>query len=369
MSGIRLKSVHKSFGSFQALKDINLEVKEGEFITLLGASGSGKTTCLRTIAGFCQPDSGHVFIGDEEVTRLPANKRNIGVVFQHYALFPHMTVFQNIAYGLVVRGLPKAEIKSRTAAALELVHLSELADRYPKQLSGGQKQRVALARAVIIRPRVLLLDEPLGALDLKLREELQVEIRRVQKTLGITTVNVTHDQGEALSMSDRIAVMADGEILQIDTPTNLYRNPNSIYVAKFVGKTNSLMATVKIKFTDESCELTIDGIASESIEISASNVASLREGDRCILAFRPEDVRADSDLPNKLCVKIEKVTYLGNGWVLTCEHPSKSQIFVELPALATPPSVGGQLTLSFPQERCQVFKADGRFNTPIKITA
>lgn len=358
MSGIRLKAINKNFGDFRALRDIDLEVREGEFVTLLGASGSGKTTCLRTIAGFVQPDSGHVFIANEDVTKVPVYRRNIGVVFQHYALFPHMTIAENVAYGLVIRRLPKVEIKERTLEALKLVHLDEFAGRYPRQLSGGQKQRVALARAVVIKPRVLLMDEPLGALDLKLREELQVEIRRVQQTLKITTISVTHDQNEALSMSDRVVVMEAGQILQIDTPTALYRRPTSIFVAKFVGRTNSLLATVK-SIENHSCVLALDGPAGGQLRAVGAQVEPFKKGDRCIAAFRPEDVQIGVQSPNKISVQIDKVTYFGNGWLLTCAHVSGAQIFAELPASATPPEQGATISLGLSVEQCLLYTSDG----------
>ena len=223
------------YGDQPAVRGVDLIVRPGEFVTLLGPSGCGKTTCLRMVAGFVAPSRGRIIMGGRDITALPPYRRNTGMVFQSYALFPHKTVAENIAFGLRVRRLSRAEREARIAEALRLVHLEQFAARYPAQLSGGQRQRVALARAIVIRPDVLLLDEPLAALDLKLREELQVEIKRVQSALKITTLFVTHDQGEALSMSDRVAVMQDGRIIQIDTPEALYERPNSRYVANFVG--------------------------------------------------------------------------------------------------------------------------------------
>lgn len=238
MVAVRLEGISKAYGATHAARDVDLEVKEGELVTLLGASGSGKTTCLRIVAGFIEPSAGRVLIGGEDVTRVPPHRRNTGMVFQHYALFPHLTVAENVAFGLEVRRLSRAEVGVRTREALRLVRLEGLAERRPGQLSGGQKQRVALARAVVISPRVLLLDEPLGALDQKLREELQGEIKRVQETLGITTIFVTHDQSEALSLSDRIVVMRDGVIEQAGTPTEIYARPRNAFVADFVGSSN-----------------------------------------------------------------------------------------------------------------------------------
>ena len=244
MAGVVLDEVHKVYGDTVAVRSVDLQVAPGEFVTLLGPSGCGKTTCLRMVAGFVEPTAGRIMMAGRDVTHVPPHRRDTGMVFQSYALFPHKTVAANVAFGMRVRGVSRSETDERTREALRLVRLEQLAHRYPSELSGGQKQRVALARAVVIRPQVLLLDEPLGALDLKLREELQVEIKRVQSTLGITTMFVTHDQGEALGMSDRVAVMRDGEIVQIDTPNELYERPNSKYVANFVGRTNLIEVLV-----------------------------------------------------------------------------------------------------------------------------
>jgi ABC-type Fe3+/spermidine/putrescine transport system ATPase subunit len=247
MADVRLENVEKRYGDQTVVRHLDLSVKPAEFVTLLGPSGCGKTTCLRMVAGFVTPTSGRIVMGGRDVTTLPPYRRNTGMVFQFYALFPHRTVAENVAFGLEVRRLPRAERDQRTAEALRLVRLEQLADRYPSQLSGGQRQRVALARAVVIKPDVLLLDEPLAALDLKLREELQFEIKRVQSTLNMTTLFVTHDQGEALSLSDRVGVMQEGRIVQIDAPEALYERPGSRYVANFVGRTNLIEVVVQAK--------------------------------------------------------------------------------------------------------------------------
>ncbi len=232
--------VSRHFGSVKAVDDVDLEVKAGEFFAMLGPSGSGKTTCLRLIAGFEQPTSGHIEIFGETAEGIPPYRRNVNTVFQDYALFPHLNVIDNVAYGLMIRGLTKAERRERAGRALEMVRLPNYGDRKPSQLSGGQRQRVALARAIVNEPKVLLLDEPLGALDLKLREEMQEELKELQQTLGITFVFVTHDQGEALSMADRIAVFNDGKIMQVGTPQEIYRKPRTRFVAGFVGSSNIL---------------------------------------------------------------------------------------------------------------------------------
>ena len=233
-------ALHRSYGDVVAVDGIDLAIPAGEFFTLLGPSGSGKTTTLRLIAGFEQPDSGRVLLGGTDVTKRPPYARNVNTVFQDYALFPHMTVEENVGYGLRVKGVRRAERRTRVGEALEMIRLAGLGPRRPGQLSGGQRQRVALARAIVNRPRVLLLDEPLGALDLKLRQEMQLELMRIKNEVGITFVYVTHDQEEALTMSDRLAVFRDGRIEQVGTPADVYERPTSEFVAGFVGVSNVL---------------------------------------------------------------------------------------------------------------------------------
>src|SRR3954447_21890343 len=255
---LELRRLSKRFGGFAAVDDLSLEIASGEFLTLLGASGSGKTTTLRMIAGFEQPTTGEILMVGSPIVRLPPFKRDINTVFQHYALFPHMSVRENVGYGLRMRGVARQERQQQVSDALAMVKLDQLGDRSPRQLSGGQQQRVALARALINRPRLLLLDEPLGALDLKLRKEMQLELKHLQTRLGITFIYVTHDQEEALTMSDRIVLMRQGRIEQVGTPRELYDRPASRYVADFIGETNLL-----------------PGIVAES----APGSASLRIGD------------------------------------------------------------------------------------------
>lgn len=235
---LRLDNIYKAFGEVPVLKGIRLEVEQGEFITLLGSSGCGKTTTLRIIAGLEQADSGSVWLDGQEITDLVPNKRDVNTVFQNYALFPHMTVAENIGYGLKLKKVPKKDISIKVEEMLELVQLTGFGNRTPDQLSGGQRQRVAIARAVINEPKVLLLDEPLGALDLKLRRQMQLELKRIQKQLGITFIYITHDQEEAINMSDRIAVMRNGRFEQIGTPNEIYYKPRTAYVADFVGNAN-----------------------------------------------------------------------------------------------------------------------------------
>src|SRR3954449_9935600 len=237
---IHLAGVRKQFGEVVAVDGVDVEIRHGEFFTMLGPSGSGKTTCLRMIAGFERPDGGRIELGGQDVTNLPPAERNVNTVFQDYALFPHMSVAANVGYGLKVKGIGKAESAKRVEEVLALVRLEGFGDRRPSQLSGGQRQRVALARALVNRPRVLLLDEPLGALDLKLREQMQVELKAIQREVGITFVFVTHDQEEALTLSDRVAVFSEGHVLQVGSPRDVYEDPGSRFVAGFVGVSNLL---------------------------------------------------------------------------------------------------------------------------------
>ena len=237
-AAIRVRGLRKNYGSVAALSGVDLTIGHGEFFTLLGPSGSGKTTLLRLIAGFERPDGGAVELGGRDISRVPPYSRDVNTVFQDYALFPHMTVAENVQYGLRVRRVPKAERRERAARALDMVQLGALGGRRPAQLSGGQRQRVALARAIVNRPQVLLLDEPLGALDFKLRQEMQIELQHVQREVGITFVYVTHDQEEALAMSDRIAVLSNGRIEQVDTPLEVYERPLTDFVAGFIGISN-----------------------------------------------------------------------------------------------------------------------------------
>jgi putative spermidine/putrescine transport system ATP-binding protein len=249
-TAIELRDVSRRFGPVVALDRVSLTIGRGEFFALLGPSGSGKTTCLRMIAGFDQPDTGSVWLDGVDVTDVPPHRRNVNTVFQDYALFPHMSVIDNVEYGLRVRGVATAERRAKAEQMLELVQLQSFGDRRPAQLSGGQRQRIALARALINQPQVLLLDEPLGALDLKLREDMQSELKSLQQRLGITFVFVTHDQGEALSMADRVAVFSEGYIVQLDTPRNLYARPRTAFVADFVGSANVVPAGLAARLTN-----------------------------------------------------------------------------------------------------------------------
>jgi iron(III) transport system ATP-binding protein len=286
---IRLDAVTKRFGAVTAVDRVSLEVAPGELFTLLGPSGCGKTTLLRLAAGFHAPDEGEIRFGDRRVDRLPPHARNIGMVFQNYALWPHMTVRGNVTYGLRLRRLTAAEIEARLRTGLARVNLTGLEDRYPGQLSGGQQQRVALARALVLNPDILLLDEPLSNLDAKIRVQVRGEIRRLQQELGITTLYVTHDQEEALSLSDRVAVMRDGHVLQVASPRELYERPATRFVADFVGTNNVLPGVARERAGEWLAVDTQVGL------VRGRMAARVGPGDRCVLAVRPENIDLGPD--------------------------------------------------------------------------
>jgi len=303
MARLQIEGLSKNFGPTVAVREVSLDVRDGEFVVLLGPSGCGKTTTLRMIAGFIAPTSGRVRLGGQDVTALAPWKRNAGMVFQSYALFPHLTVAQNVAFGLEVRKVSKAEIGPRTAEALRLVRLGGLSERLPRQLSGGQQQRVALARALVIRPDVLLLDEPLSNLDAKLRETVRVEIRELQHELGLTTVMVTHDQEEALIMADRLVVMSEGSVRQVGTQRDLYERPADRFVAGFVGRSNLLRGTVigPGRFQTEG------GVSIACLDGSPGPG---------VIALRPERLvlgPAAAGLDNRVSGTVELVSYLGSS--------------------------------------------------------
>ncbi|OEC03385.1 spermidine/putrescine ABC transporter ATP-binding protein [Lysinibacillus sphaericus] len=290
MKNVKIENVSKQFGKVQGVKDLNLEIKTGEFFTFLGPSGCGKTTTLRMIAGFYYPTEGKIFFDDRDVTLLQPNKRNIGMVFQNYALFPHMTVDENIAFGLQVRKLSKQEITQKVDRIRGLVHLAQYGSRKINELSGGQQQRVALARALVIEPDILLLDEPLSNLDAKLREETRIEIKRIQSELGVTTIYVTHDQMEAMSMSDRIMVMDNGYVKQIGTPQEIYNRPVNRFVADFIGETNLIEATIFAINADEVQVKTKNGLVLTGRKQHSSPTLTHMIGDNVFISIRPESV-------------------------------------------------------------------------------
>jgi putative spermidine/putrescine transport system ATP-binding protein len=307
MTHLTLSNISKQFGETAAVQDFNLEVEKGEFVSFLGPSGCGKTTTLRMIAGFEIPTTGTVTIDDADITNKAPNQRNVGMVFQAYALFPNMSVAQNIGFGMQIHRESKAAIKQRVEEMLALIHLEKKGNSFPHQLSGGQQQRVALARALANRPQVLLLDEPLSALDAKIRVQLRAEIRSIQRKLGITAIYVTHDQEEALSISDRIVVMYEGKIEQVGTPFEIYNFPQTSFVANFVGTLNTTIAEVvdPVKRL-----LRIDGVQLESSEV----LDGKQKGDKVTIAIRPERFNfiAQEKKANVLDCQIDNITFLGS---------------------------------------------------------
>ncbi len=307
MRPVAFRAVEKSFGAVRALRPTTLDIAGGEFLTLLGPSGSGKTTLLNITAGYLAPDAGRVRIGERDVTELPARKRNIGMVFQNYALFPHLSVFENVAYGLRSRGCTRSEIRRRVEEALATVQLAGFGGRAIRQLSGGQQQRVALARALVIEPDVLLFDEPLGALDRQLRKHVQLEIRRLHQRLGRTTIYVTHDQEEALVMSDRIAVMREGRVEQIGSGRDLYERPANSFVAGFLGESNLIEGSVT-RVSGDYAELSVPALGMAIRGIAA---AGLAEGEPGAALLRPETIRIGADTAPCLAARASEIVYLG----------------------------------------------------------
>lgn len=317
---VELDHISKEFRGTVAVRDVSLRIADGEFFSLLGPSGCGKTTLLRMIAGFELPTSGEITIHGVPMGETPPNKRDVNTVFQSYALFPHMSVEQNVAFGLQMKNVSKADIAQRVKAALDMVQLSKYADRKPKQLSGGQQQRVALARALINQPEVLLLDEPLAALDSKLRKEVQLELKGIQQRLGITFIFVTHDQEEALTMSDRIAVMNMGDVLQVGQPTEIYERPNCRFVADFIGECNFVDGKVVSANGSRAVLETAQGLHVSGLMPTPMNV-----GDEAVLAVRPEKARlVEGEKPageNVFPAVVERVAYIGSDTRIIARLP------------------------------------------------
>ena len=315
MSFLTLADVSKSFGPLHAVANLNLSVEKGEFVSLLGPSGCGKTTTLQMIAGFVEATSGRIVLDGRDITDMKPNQRGLGIVFQSYALFPHMTVAQNVRFGLEMRRIGKAESDARVREALSLVRLDTLADRFPRQLSGGQRQRVALARAIVIAPPVLLLDEPMSNLDAKLREEMQFELRAIQRRIGTTTIMVTHDQSEALSISDRVVVMEAGRITQVDTPYRAYERPENRFVSEFIGKANLFSGTL---VAHDEASLHIE-VGTDRIEVGRASHQRPSDtpqlGDAVTVCIRPEKVRLDPAGSGRLPATVTSRFFLGSQWL------------------------------------------------------
>jgi len=346
MAFLSLSNLSKVFGSTTAVEDFNLEVEKGEFVSFLGPSGCGKTTTLRMIAGFELPSTGVITLDGEDVTYKSPNQRNVGMVFQSYALFPNLTIGQNIGFGLQVRKLSETETNKRIKEMLMLVHLEDQINKYPYQLSGGQQQRIALARALAINPRVLLLDEPLSALDAKIRVELRLEIRRIQQTMGITTIYVTHDQEEALVISDRVVVMSQGHMEQVGSPTSIYNFPKSEFVAQFIGQLNMLPVT-QVDLQNHTCLL-----AGQKVKFEHSPERKVSDTPK--LAIRPEELQIGTgEGRNALTGKVESVLFLGavvrlrvdvGGILLSADFLNERT--------RTLPRTGDQVVISFPEYSC-----------------
>ena len=307
---VKFDKVDKSYdGKVLVVKDLNLDIAEGEFITMLGPSGSGKTTCLMMLAGFETPTNGEIYLDGNPISNIPPHKRGIGMVFQNYALFPHMTVYENLAFPLKVRKFSKDETDNKVEKALSMVSLSDFGSRMPAQLSGGQQQRVAVARALVFDPAVVLMDEPLGALDKNLRESMQYEIKHIHESIGVTVVYVTHDQSEALTMSNRIAVFNDGKVQQLSSPDKLYEEPVNSFVAEFIGENNTFQGEV-LDISNNKCKIKLES----GDEILANPIRVKSKGEKSIVSLRPERAIIDPDekMDNKFKGKIEEVIYHGD---------------------------------------------------------
>ena len=354
---VKFEKVDKSYdGEILVVKDLNLDIAKGEFLTMLGPSGSGKTTCLMMLAGFETPTNGEIYLDGQPISNIPPNKRGIGMVFQNYALFPHMTVKENLMFPLEVRKVETNEIEKKVKRALDMVELGEFGNRMPLQLSGGQQQRVALARALVFEPRLVLMDEPLGALDKNLREQMQYEIKHIHENIGITVVYVTHDQSEALTMSNRIAVFNEGKIQQISSPDVLYEKPNSSFVAQFIGENNQLNGKVK-SINGETCVVETD--TGENIKALKINVRNV--GDNSLISLRPERVYINSKdkFDNNFDAKVKELIYLGDHIRTRLEICGNDQFIVKVPNshMGLKLSEGNSVKLSWKTEDSRALEA------------
>ena len=349
MKSVRLEHVTKSFGKVETINDLNLMIQPGEFFTFLGPSGCGKTTTLRMIAGFYYPTTGKIYFDDANVTGLQPNKRNIGMVFQNYALFPHMTVDENIAFGLKVRKMPTTVIRKKVDRIREIVHLGPYGNRKINELSGGQQQRVALARALVIEPDILLLDEPLSNLDAKLREETRVEIKRIQSELGVTTIYVTHDQTEAMAMSDRIMVMDRGHVQQVGTPQEIYNRPVNRFVSNFIGETNLLEATIDEVTSEDLIVTTCDGWTLRGKRENISPLIKLKIGETVYVSIRPESIQQGPG-ENDLSGIISFVEFTGLSVQYIVNMPSATLKAMILNDGSPLKQIGDEIVLNIPPE-------------------
>jgi len=339
MTFLVLESLTKRFGDYAAVDGLSLSVEKGEFVSLLGPSGCGKTTTLQMIAGFHQPSSGAILLEGQDLVAVPPARRGLGIVFQSYALFPHMTAAENVAFGLEMQGVARAEREERVRQALALVGLESFAARYPRRMSGGQQQRVALARALVIRPRILLLDEPLSNLDAKLREEMQIELRQIQRTLGTTTLLVTHDQSEAMALSDRIVVMNQGRVEQIARPHDAYEQPATPFVANFLGKTNLLAAQVEGEGASRRARI---GDGTWRVDLGKG---------RMLATIRPEKIAfIAADAPDALSGAVKTRIFQGNHWLYQVMTPAGLVTVIRQNTGETAPAEGASVRLTWRPE-------------------
>jgi spermidine/putrescine transport system ATP-binding protein len=346
---VTLEQLERRFGELIAVKGIDLEIAEGEFFSLIGPSGCGKTTTLRMIAGLEEPSSGRVLVRGADMTWVPANRRPVNTVFQHFALFPHLDVFENVAFGLRERRRPKDEVRERVARMLELVELRGRERARPRELSGGQQQRVALARSLVLEPQVLLLDEPLGALDLKLRRQMQAVLKELQREIGITFVYVTHDQEEAFSMSDRVGIMNGGVLEQLGPPRDVYHRPRTLFVADFVGASNRFPATVRERLADGRVRADLGRLG----EVVAGGSDSLEPGAKAVAIVRPESMSPDGDGAVSVTGAVADVAYLGAQVQYTIETAELGRVIALIPSEADEgdSELGNQRRFSWPAER------------------
>ncbi|MDC0226639.1 ABC transporter ATP-binding protein [Alphaproteobacteria bacterium] len=327
---VKFDKIDKSYdGEVLVVKNLNLDIAKGEFVTMLGPSGSGKTTTLMMLAGFETPTNGEIYLQDKPISKIPPYEREIGMVFQNYALFPHMSVQENLAFPLEVRKISKVDTQDKVKKVLDMVELGEFANRFPAQLSGGQQQRVALARALVFEPRLVLMDEPLGALDKNLREQMQYEIKHIHERIGITVVYVTHDQSEALTMSNRIAVFNDGKVQQLSSPDTLYEKPNNSFVAQFIGENNRMVGTIK-NMDEKYCSVDLDGGGSvKALKVNVGNI-----GERTQLSVRPERVTVNTGKnknENNFTGLIKELIYLGDHIRARLEVCGNDEFIVKIP--------------------------------------
>ncbi|TPK89521.1 ABC transporter ATP-binding protein [Mesorhizobium sp. B2-4-17] len=352
---VEFRNIDIAYGKFVAVRDFSLSIRKGSFVTLLGPSGCGKTTILRSIAGLVDISGGQIMIGGRRVDDVPIYKRNIGLVFQSYALFPHKTVFDNVAFGLKYRNVPKPEIKRRVGKALDMVRLPGSEKKLPSQLSGGQQQRIALARAIVFEPQVLLLDEPLSALDANMREEMRVEIKKIQKETGITAIFVTHDQEEALSMSDRIVVMNAGSAEQIGTPEEVYERPATAFVADFLGKANMLAGMVSGSGQATSVVLA----SGQTINVACPR--TLAQGSKVTVVVRPQKLSVgEAASANRLSGRVVSASYLGGSAIYEVDIGTKANIRANAPISGRVLREGEAIDLGFDPEGCVLLDGDGR---------